>query len=123
MVALSSLQQAVACLPMKPLKHTKRTDQIMRQLQHTYSKQFKFSNGKAFITLALKIEGMLYREFPNDANVVLSSSALARRLQHVVVKVLKLQQQPKDMAATTCASLAAPCASPPRSFTIASMLS
>ncbi|ETV93604.1 hypothetical protein H310_12398 [Aphanomyces invadans] len=104
------LQQAVACLPMKPLKHTKRTDQIMRQIQHTYRKQFQFSNGKAFITLALHIEGILNKEFPNDANVVLSSAALARRLHHVVTKVL-------------AAPYVTPPPSPRRTFTIASMLS
>ncbi|CAK4069247.1 unnamed protein product [Aphanomyces euteiches] len=94
-------------LPQKPVKHSKRTDQIMRLLKDAYSAQLKHATGKAFITLALKIERILYREFPDDSNIVLSPPVLALKLRLIISKILK-------------AKIAAP--PPSRPFSIQSML-
>ncbi|ETV77064.1 hypothetical protein H257_08972 [Aphanomyces astaci] len=89
---------------LKPIQHSKRTDQIVRLLhRHRYN----FTSGKALINLALKIERLLVHTFPHDAPIVLSSDELAVKVSRIITKVLQLRRNRQQRR---------------RSFTIASML-
>ncbi|KAF0692728.1 Aste57867_16186 [Aphanomyces stellatus] len=103
-----------ALLPQKPVKHSRRTDHIMRLLRSAFHDQFKFMTGKAFVVLALKIEGLLNHQFPNDVHIVLSSDALQAKLVHVVRHLLgdKLKPEPTHVVVVAL----------PSKFSIASML-
>ncbi|KAG9400703.1 hypothetical protein AC1031_010142 [Aphanomyces cochlioides] len=106
----------------KPIKQSKRTDQIMRLLKTAYEAQFKHASGKSFIALALKIERMLYREFPADVNIVLSTDVLAVKLRFVIAKVLqaKVNTAHARTRPTTTTTTTATVAKP--AFSIQSML-
>ncbi|KAF0692727.1 Aste57867_16185 [Aphanomyces stellatus] len=98
-----------ALLPQKPVKHSRRTNHIMRLLRSAFHDQFKSTTGKAFVLLALEIEGVLNHEFPHDQHIVLSSSALQTKLIHVVQDILghasKLHHVPAPVVKFTIASM------------------
>ncbi|RHY26845.1 hypothetical protein DYB32_007229 [Aphanomyces invadans] len=77
--------------------------------EHRYNRLVDHCRGKTLVNLALKIERLLYRDFPNDANVVLSPELLAMRVNRVIAKVLHLNRTKRH-------------ADHSRSYSIASML-
>ncbi|RHY26847.1 hypothetical protein DYB32_007228 [Aphanomyces invadans] len=66
----------------------RRIEIITQMLYRSYDAQFKFATADVFNALALKIERILVRAFPNDDHDDLSPEVLEARLKYVIERIL-----------------------------------
>ncbi|KAF0756599.1 hypothetical protein DYB28_003811 [Aphanomyces astaci] len=74
--------------PQQQHARRRRTAQITRLLQRSYFAQFKHAPSPVFVSLALKVERILYRTFPLDDEVLLTPEVLEVKVRHVIKRIL-----------------------------------
>ncbi|KAF0756600.1 hypothetical protein AaE_004570 [Aphanomyces astaci] len=74
-------------LPTPPTRK-RRADIITQMLYRSYDAQFKVATSDVFNALAMKIERILSRAFPNDDDDDLSPDVLESRLKFVIERIL-----------------------------------
>ncbi|CAK4088518.1 unnamed protein product [Aphanomyces euteiches] len=68
------------------LPRHQRTEYIMRLLYDSYASNLKHANPDVFAALALKIERILLRSFPNDVDI--PPQVLEAQMRHVIERIL-----------------------------------